>query len=450
MPMNAQAQNQAKETQQNYIDLHGWRAILARRLMRTMFFICIPAVLAASYYAIAEGDYNYIPIYIVIFLLMGIIAFWKSVPDNLRIIGLMILLYLVVLLDYATEGRGSLAPLFLATFAFSGALFFGQKGVIASLLIAILTMAAFAYAYISGLLPDFLVSSKVVPGWVSNSVMIVFIVAFISFSLNFVIVEITALVEKSQKLSQTLEAERSNLEKTLTERTEAAEIARAEAESARTEAENARRDVEAQMWMAIGQAQLAETMRGEQGIMPLSNRIIRFLCQHVGAQSGLLYVTQNEHLKLSGTYAVVEHPGLKEILRFGEGLVGQVVLQNEMKLLDDIPADTLVIASGLGDARPRQIVFIPISINGQTQGVIELATLTNFSNSNLAFLSSVEENIGIALSVAQTREQIATLVMENQRTASASKETLRASKKELQAQADSPKAKKKLRGGQHG
>ena len=34
-----------------------WRPILARRLMRTLFFIMIPATLAASYYAIVEGEF---------------------------------------------------------------------------------------------------------------------------------------------------------------------------------------------------------------------------------------------------------------------------------------------------------------------------------------------------------------------------------------------------------
>ena len=437
--MSAPEQNQLTQPQPPSTDQNSWRATLARRLMRTMFFICIPAVLAASYYAIAEGDYIYLPIYGLIFLAMGVLAFWKRIHDNHQTIGLLVLLYLVVLLDYGTEGRGSLAPLFLATFAFTCALFFGRKGVIVALVIAILTMVFFAYAYTSGLLPDFLVSSKIVPGWISNSVMIVFIVSFISFSLDFVITEMLALLQKSQALSQTLEAERSNLEQIVTERTRTAE-------TALIEAETAKQFTETQMWLSMGQTQLAEKMRGEQEIGPLANNIISHLCHYLEAQAGILYVAEGDRLQLAGGYAYVKRPGLKETLQFGEGLVGQAALENRPIVLDEISPETMVITSSLGESRPRQILIFPLSVDQQVVGIAELASLTPFSNQHQTFLSLAGENIAIGLLVAKAREQIANLLKNAQRQASelrAQEAELRAANEELQAQAESLMTKKK-------
>jgi len=426
--MNVSEANQPPETLEKF----RWRPILARRLMRTLLYLMIPAVLAASYYAIAEGDYLYVPVYFILFIAVTVITYWNRVTDDVRIIGLMILLYLAALIDYATEGRGSLAALLLATFSFSGALFFGRRGILTTLIISILTMLVFAAAYTTGRLPDYLVSSKVLPGWISNGMIIIFMLAYISFSINFVINEMASLLQTSHKLGQALETERIGLEKTVLERTSAAEAARLEAETARQE-------VETQMWQAIGQAQLAERMRGEQSTVMLANRVISFLCQYLKAQTGLLYLTAGEKLVLAGGYAFTERPGFKETLEFGEGLVGQAAKTGEMLLLDDIPPDVMLIASGLGEARPQQVLVMPLSRDSQVAGVVEMATLTQFSPQQLAFLAQSAESIATGLLVGQTRQQIADLLNDTQRQASelrAREEELRALNEELQAQAD--------------
>jgi GAF domain-containing protein len=61
------------------------------------------------------------------------------------------------------------------------------------------------------------------------------------------------------------------------------------------------------------------------------------------------------------------------------------------------------------------VLIAPISTDGQVFGVVELATLGQFSAEHETFLKRVSESIAIALRTAQTRERIASLLAESQR-----------------------------------
>ena len=98
--------------------LLSWRFPLARRMFQLVTWISLPAILASTYYAFDEGTYSYIPIYIGMIIAMVVVAFWKRVSDTVRMWGLMALIYFVVVLDFYTEGRGSLARSFLLLFTF--------------------------------------------------------------------------------------------------------------------------------------------------------------------------------------------------------------------------------------------------------------------------------------------------------------------------------------------
>jgi hypothetical protein len=58
----------------------------------------------------------------------------------------------------------------------------------------------------------------------------------------------------------------------------------------------------------------------------------------------------------------------------GEGFCGQAVSDRQILHLDEIPDDYYSVSSGLGAHRPNHIYFIPILINNQVMGLIEIGT----------------------------------------------------------------------------
>jgi len=296
----------------------------------------------------------------------------------------------------------------------------------------LLTMILFAYLYTTSVLPDYQVSSTIVSGWISNTVIVAVLMTLIIFSVDYLVHEMTAFLTHSQQLNQMVEADRISLEQRVAERTHAADVARAEAESAR-------HDAEFQAWSTRGHAQLSEQMRGELDLPTLANNITSHLSQYLGAQTGALFVASGAVLKLTGRYAYAERAGQKSEFRLGESLIGEAAKSKRIIVVDDIPADAPLVSSALGEAMPRQILIAPLESNGQVLGVIEFATLTQFTADHQALLKRVSESAAIALRTAQTRLRMSELLARSQQQAEelqAQEEELRASNEELQAQAD--------------
>jgi len=199
------------------------------------------------------------------------------------------------------------------------------------------------------------------------------------------------------------------------------------------------RSIEAQMWLATGQTQLADVMRGDQDMLLLAENVISQLCRYMGAQAGALFLLNEKKLTLIGQYAFTIRSDFEGDFMLGDGLVGQAALDGKLFHLDDIPPETLVISTGLVDVKPREVIAAPFYANGAVVGVIELVTLHRFAQSHFEFLRRISESVGVAFRTAETRRRLAELLAESQSQAEelqAQEEELRAVNEELHAQAE--------------
>lgn len=240
---------------------------------------------------------------------------------------------------------------------------------------------------------------------------------------------------KMLKTNQELQAIRVSLEEQVEERTRRVDTARKESEAAR-------HAIEAQMWLATGQAQLSEAMRGEQELPNLAHNIIQHLCIYLDAQVGALFILQESELCLAGGYAL----GDTSIRNFqlGEGLVGQAALDQRTITLNQVDGYDLKVRSGLGSASPRQVVCQPFLNGSMLVGVLELGALETLHPRYQQYLARVQSSIAIAFQTALARQRVNQLLAETQRQAAelqAQEEELRAVNEELQAQADALRMK---------
>jgi signal transduction histidine kinase/CheY-like chemotaxis protein len=86
-------------------------------------------------------------------------------------------------------------------------------------------------------------------------------------------------------------------------------------------------------------------------------------------------------------------------------------------LLDDVPADYVMVGSAVGQSVPRNIVAMPLLFEGQVKGVVELVALQPFSQNQREFLDRVGEGIAITLQAAQARARLGQLLQETRRQA---------------------------------
>src|ERR1700733_6000729 len=104
-------------------------------------------------------------------------------------------------------------------------------------------------------------------------------------------------------------------------------------------------------------------------------------------------------------------------LRVGETLVGQCAAEKRRVLISDLPEHAVPIRSGLFQAVPRNIIVLPVLFEDRVKAVIELASLSAFTASHLAFLAQLTAGIGIVLNSIEATMQTEGLLKQSQQLA---------------------------------
>ncbi len=197
--------------------------------------------------------------------------------------------------------------------------------------------------------------------------------------------------------------------------------------------------IQQQNWLKTGQAELSNTMRGEQEPVALAQNIVTYLAGYLQAQVGAIYLTDEENLlRLVGSYAYLKRKGNLNAFKLGEGLIGQAALEKHSIVFSDIPENYIRISSGLGNAVPQNILVAPFLYENEVKGIIELGTAKEFRDIDMDFLNQAAENIAVAFNTAQTRSKMQELLDATQQQAEElqiQQENLRVVNEELEAQA---------------
>ena len=100
--------------------------------------------------------------------------------------------------------------------------------------------------------------------------------------------------------------------------------------------------------------------------------------------------------------------------------------------MDELPPGYVTISSGLGRAVPTALVVLPIVVEDQVLGVIELASVTRFTQIHQDFLDQLMETIGVNVNTIVANARTDELLDESQRLTA----ELQARSQELQVQQD--------------
>ena len=101
----------------------------------------------------------------------------------------------------------------------------------------------------------------------------------------------------------------------------------------------------------------------------------------------------------------------------GESLAGQAALERKRILIANVPTGYLSVGSGLGAASPASVVMLPILFEDQVLGVLELASLYQFSDVHLAFFDQFVPTIGVTINTIMANSRTESLLSESQRLA---------------------------------
>ncbi|MDP4206641.1 MAG: response regulator, partial [Bacteroidota bacterium] len=137
------------------------------------------------------------------------------------------------------------------------------------------------------------------------------------------------------------------------------------------------------------------------------------------------------------SYACDKHRRMSKVVEYGEGLVGQAAIEKHYILLNNVPSDYTSIESSLVNVPPANMIILPLIYKGIVKGVIELASLVQFDENKISFLTKLSVNLAISLRLIERRIQSEVLLKETQEAYErmrTQEEELRVTNEELAAQ----------------
>ena len=185
-----------------------------------------------------------------------------------------------------------------------------------------------------------------------------------------------------------------------------------------------------QDWLKTNLARFTGMLQGQRDLSTVGRLLLSELAPLVSAQQGLIYQMNSEEpsaMVLLSAYAGTAD-GRLERIQIGEGLIGQCAVEKRRMLIADLPSHTAPIRSGLFEAVPNNVIVLPVLFEDQVKAVIELATLSTFTASHLAFLEQLTASIGIVLNSIEATMQTEALLKQSQQLAT----ELQSQQKELQ------------------
>lgn len=196
-------------------------------------------------------------------------------------------------------------------------------------------------------------------------------------------------------------------------------------------------------WATEGMAKFGEILRtNNNDLVRLADEIISSLVKYLKANQGSIYIVDDTDaesemtMSMKACYAWDKKKFLNHKIHRGEGLAGQAWQEGDTVYLTEVPDNYIRIVSGLGDANPTSILIVPLKVNDDIFGVVEIAGFNVFRDFEVEFVEKVAESIASTISSVKVNARTQHLLEESQEMTEqmrAQEEEMRQNMEELQA-----------------
>jgi putative methionine-R-sulfoxide reductase with GAF domain/uncharacterized OsmC-like protein len=195
-------------------------------------------------------------------------------------------------------------------------------------------------------------------------------------------------------------------------------------------------------WANEGLTKFVDLLRSSNdNITTLGDKIISALVKYTSSNQGGLYVLNdedehNKYLELVSLFAFDTKKYETQKIKLGQGILGQTFLEKETTILNEIPNDYISITSGLGGANPKSILMVPLKVDKEVYGIVELASFKYYEQHEIAFVEKLAETIASTLASVKAAQKNRHLIEQFQQQTEmmrAQEEEMRQNMEELQA-----------------
>jgi ligand-binding sensor domain-containing protein/putative methionine-R-sulfoxide reductase with GAF domain len=197
-------------------------------------------------------------------------------------------------------------------------------------------------------------------------------------------------------------------------------------------------------WFNEGLILINEVIKtNNDNIDQLAHKIVNALVDYlkINASGLFLYRSKEEdadgngYLELVASYGVnKEQLGMKKII-LGEGLPGACFIDKKTMISSNVP-ESYYLSSGLGKSTLTSLILVPLKLQDETIGVLELASLKMIDEKTIRLIETLSENIASNIITLEARKKIDIMFHKSQEQAvllHEQDEELRQQMEELQA-----------------
>ncbi|MGW1023606.1 HAMP domain-containing protein [Streptomyces sp. NPDC002577] len=174
---------------------------------------------------------------------------------------------------------------------------------------------------------------------------------------------------------------------------------------------------EEQDWLKTNLARISGLLQGTREVTAAARLIMDEVPPLVSAQYGafLLARTDAEGTRLDMIASYGAPDTAPRSFRLGQSLVGQATLSRRTIAIEDVPPGYATVSSGVGEADPAALLVLPVVVEDQAIGALELASLHPFTAIHRDFLDQFIETLGVNVSSLIAHARTDELLEQSQR-----------------------------------
>jgi methyl-accepting chemotaxis protein len=197
-----------------------------------------------------------------------------------------------------------------------------------------------------------------------------------------------------------------------------------------------------QNWTTQGLAKFGEILRQNNDDMnEFSYHIISNLVKYIDANQGGIFMINDDEksdvfIELLAFYAYEKRKYMEKRIEIGVGLIGRCAQEQKTIYMTDLPDEYIKVTSGLGQSVPNALLIVPLKVNDEIFGVVEIAGFNEFEDHVIKFIEEVGESIASTISTTKINIRTNQLLLQSQQQSeemSAQEEEMRQNMEELQA-----------------